>query len=122
GPTLRFRARGLSLKVRLVLLVLAGLLPPIFVLTVLYIQNTKSLLEDEFESRGELAANAIEAWLVAGDNAAHPETVQIEVDRLVAAKTGVTRIAVFLLRDGGLVPVAWTRERDTVQPRAEERD
>jgi signal transduction histidine kinase len=117
-----FRARGLSLKVRLILLVLAGLVPPIFILTVVYIQNTKSLLEEEFASRGELAASAIEAWLGAGENAAHAERVQLEVDRLVAARTGVTRIAVFLERDGALVPIAWTRDRENVEPRAEEFD
>jgi two-component system NtrC family sensor kinase len=119
-PALRFRARGLSLKVRLVLLVLAGLVPPILILTIVYFQNTKALLEEEFASRGDIAVKAIEAWLGSSAGPARPADVQAEVDRLVSARTGVTRVAIFLLRDGRLAPVAWSRERENVEARTEE--
>src|SRR3954468_2592360 len=62
GPPL-FRARGLSLKVRLLLLVLSAAVPPIVIITVLYITSTQALLDKEFRLRGELVAKGLDDWM-----------------------------------------------------------
>ncbi len=120
----RFRARGLSLSVRLILVVLAGIVPPIVIPTVIYIASTRSMLEKEFLSRGEVAAKRIEDFLARNPAAAveGPELLRREVDDLLAAGGGVRHIAVFLrAREGGpLEAVASGRPARDVQVRSEE--
>jgi signal transduction histidine kinase len=113
-----FRARGLSLRVRLIFLVLAGFVPPIVVLTVLYLQSTRALLDEEFANRGELAAKALEARLGSPEP---EEALRAEVARLASERSGVRAVAVFLTRDGILAPVASSRPGAFFEPRAEER-
>lgn len=120
GPPARFRARGLSLRVRLTLFVLAGLVPPIVVLTAFYIQSTRAILQQAHAERGEVAARAVEARLAAGDPATRRAAVQEEVDRIVATGAGIDYFAVFLWRDGALVPFAWSGTRESTEPRSEE--
>jgi signal transduction histidine kinase len=125
-----FRARGLSLKLRLLMLVLAAVVPPIVILTVLYITNTQSLLEREFLSRGQLVARGLSNFLsrpeaesaAAAGRTERRDPLQAEVERLLAAGNGVRHIAVFLRGEGGgaLELVATGRSPKEVEVRREE--
>jgi len=120
-----FRPRGLSLKVRLLTLVLMTVVPSVIAFAVYYISTVQSLLEGEALAKGELAGAFLDEWL--DRNPYDPydlEPLEAEVKRLLAVDTELRHVAVFLRRDasGALEPVASGRALREIEVRREELD
>jgi len=71
-----------ALAFSLLLLVLASLVLPVVILTVLYIANTRALLEKEFRARGELVTRSLEAILAQPDARERPDRLRGERGRI----------------------------------------
>ncbi|MBI5365806.1 MAG: HAMP domain-containing protein, partial [Planctomycetes bacterium] len=103
----RVETQGFDLKLRIVLAVFAIVLPGMFLMAFLHINNMRDALEDLSRGRGDLVVSSLDGFIARGATLEDPESLQNEIQRLIVGKHGVSNIRVFIrLRDGGLDCVA----------------